>query len=433
MNIINRLKAYEHQNKKIKVGLVGTGQMGTAMLSQMAHIPGYDIPYICSHHIEKAREVALRCGIDSERLLYAKSADEADNIVKNGKIALIEDYEILPECEGIDVMVDATGIVEVGAVLGEKTLQNEIHLVNLNVEADVVFGNYLMDLAKKKNVIYTGSAGDEPGALMELYYFAEAMGLKTLVLGKGKNNPLRVDAIPDELIEEGKKKGTKPKMLASFVDGTKTMIEMCAVANATGFCPDIRGMHGVTSGVEDLLQYYALKTEGGILNGYGVVDFAKGVAPGVFAIVTSEERYTKETLRYLSMGEGPNYVLYRPYHLTALETPITIAKAFFYGEATICPKGIQPTAETVAVAKKDMKAGESFDEIGEYTVYGTIETYEEAKAGGHIPIGLFDHHMKAKVAIPKGTMITEAMVEHHKAAKKYELRKKQEAMIEGRA
>jgi len=256
----------------------------------------------------------------------------------------------------------------------------------LNVETDVTVGQLLWRMAKSAGVVYTGSAGDEPGALMELVHFAETLGFDIVVAGKGKNNPLNVEANPDTVREAALSVRANPKMIASFQDGTKTMIEMTAVANATGFVPDVPGMHGPTATVEQLPQVYRLKSEGGILHRKGVVDYVNGVAPGVFIIVSSDQPEVHHVMKYLKMGDGPNYVLFRPYHLTSLETPILIAKAYFDREETIVGWHGH-VAETVAVAKKDLKPGDKLDGLGGYTVYGKIMVAEEAAKMGALPIG----------------------------------------------
>src|SRR5699024_11338755 len=168
----------------------------------------------------------------------------------------------------------------------------------------------------------------------------------------------------------------------------------------------IRGGHGPETTVDSLPKIYSLKSEGGILNNYKVVDYAHGVAPGVFAIVTTSLPQVHHEMKFLKMGDGPNYVLYRPYHLTSLETPISIAKAYFYNEATISHIDKSPVAEVATIAKKDLKKGEKMDGIGEYTVYGTIEKYEKAKEENLLPIGLINKNTIVNRDIKKGEFIT---------------------------
>ena len=177
-----------------------------------------------------------------------------------------------------------------------------------------------------------------------------------------------------------------PRMLASFVDGTKTMVEMGAVANATGLSPDVPGMHGPEETVPDrLVDVFRLRENGGVLSGYGVVDYVRGVAPGVFVIFRSPEGPVRQTLEYLGQGAGPNHVLYRPYHLTSLETPISVARAAIYGEPTIAC-GASPTSEVVAVAKRDLTVGDELGSIGSADYYGWLHAASEAR--DMLPLGL---------------------------------------------
>ncbi len=218
-------------------------------------------------------------------------------------------------------------------------------------------------------------------------------------------------------------------MLTSFKDGTKTMVEMTAMANATGFIPDVRGGHGVSATVNELPGIYRLKEDGGILNQYKIVDYVNGVAPGVFIIVTSKLPQVHHEMQYLSMGPGPNYVLYRPYHLTSLETPLTVARAAIYNEPTIVPLDGEPVAETITVAKRDLKAGERLDGIGGFTVYGSIETYKKAKEERLLPIGLVNKNTIVKRDIKKGEYLTYDMVELDTNTLIYKLRQLQEEII----
>jgi predicted homoserine dehydrogenase-like protein len=298
----------------------------------------------------------------------------------------------------------------------------------LNVETDVTVGPILEQMARSAGVVYTGSAGDEPGAIMELYDFAASLGFEVVVAGKGKNNPLDVSATPDSLADEAERKHMNPKMLASFVDGTKTMVEMAAVANATGFSPDVPGMHGPQETAPARLgEIFSLGVEGGILSSYGAVDYVRGVAPGVFVIVRSQAGPVRETLEYLGQGPGPNHVLYRPYHLTSLETPVSVARAAIYNEATIVPRRT-PTAEVVAVAKRDLSAGEKLGGIGSADYYGRV--YCVAEVDGMLPLGLAAGARTTR-PVARGEVIPRAGVELAEGSFVVALRRLQEAAPDG--
>lgn len=175
---------------------------------------------------------------------------------------------------------------------------------------------------------------------------------------------------------------------------------MNLLSNATGLIPDLTGMHGVSATLEDVADKLNLKENGGVLNNFGVVEYVDGLAPGVFVIVKSELEPVDEELRYLKVGNGPHYTLYRPYHLASLETPVTIAKAVLQHDSSIHPLGA-PVSETVAVAKRDIKAGESVDGIGGYSVRGVLETHSDMKTNGHIPIGLISGKVVAKKTLKR--------------------------------
>ncbi len=425
LNLNTKLKEIDEQGKKIKAGIVGAGQMGRGMVSQMFCMKGILPAIISDIDIERAKNAYLLAGISSDDIAVANKAAEAEAAIQKGKYVITEDFNVITSTLPIDVVLDLTGVPDVGARIAFDSIYNGKNIVMLNVETDVTVGPLLKKMADSAGVVYTVSAGDEPGAVKELYDFADAMGFKILVAGKGKNNPLDIEANPDTVREKAQASNMNPKMLASFVDGTKTMVEMTCVSNATGFVPTKRGMIGPESTIKELPKLLSLKEQGGILDRYKVVEFVKGIAPGVFVIITTDLPAVKEEMAYLSMGEGPNYILYRPYHLTSIETPLSAARACIYHEPTIVPKGA-PVSETVAVAKKDLKAGEYLDSIGGYTVYGVIDTFENAKKDNALPIGLVSPKVKVKTDIKKGETLTYDAVELDENSFILQLRKLQD-------
>ncbi len=423
-----KLKELLDKGKKIRVAIIGAGKMGKGLINQMSRIEGMVPALVVNRRIEKAIDALLSSGIPKEEIIETNSLKEANYYLEKGKFVVSEYIELATKASIIDAVVDATGVPEVGATVALDAIDNKKHIIMLNIEADAVVGPILYKKATDAGVVYTGTAGDEPGATMELYNFAKGLGFDILVIGKGKNNPLNVDATPDTVYDDAIKKGLKPRMLTGFVDGTNTMIELTSLANATGFIPDIRGCHGVECDINSLTKILSLKEEGGVLSRYGVVDFVKGIAPGVFAIITTKLEEVHRQMEYLNMGSGPNYVLYRPYHLTSLETPVTIFEACYYKEATIAPTEGQ-VADTIAVAKRDLKAGERLDSIGGYTVYGVIERHELVMKEKLVPIGLIDENTVAKRDIKKGEIISYDMVELDKSKTIYKLRKLQDETI----
>lgn len=429
LNLNRKLRALEEAGKPIKMGLVGAGQMGKGMVSQVMAMKGMIPAIVVDINVENAIESYTLTGIAKEDIVVTNVLSEANVAMEQGKYVASANSDIPAAANLIDVVVDATGVPDVGAKIAIDSIMNKKHIVMLNVETDVVIGAYLKKLADNAGVIYTGSAGDEPGSVMELYDFADGMGMDIVAIGKGKNNPVVAGCNPETVLEQATKEGVSPKMLTAFKDGTKTMVEMTAMSNATGFLPDVRGGHGAAGGVKDLPGMFQLKENGGMLNNTKIVDYINGVAPGVFIIITTDLPQIHHEMQYLSMGPGPNYVLYRPYHLTSLETPLSAARAVIYNEPTIVPLPGKPVAETITMAKKDLAAGDMLDGIGGFTVYGSFESYDNAKAENAVPLGLITK--KTKLLTPKkpGELITYDDIELDKSTLIYKLRELQEMLI----
>jgi predicted homoserine dehydrogenase-like protein len=412
LGLREKLEALARSGTPIRVGVVGVGQMGRGFIAQTATIPGLEVVAAADVRPERARTALQEAGYEPGEGVPGFTGDALE----------------VARSEVVDVLVEATGVPDVGARVAYEAIHSGRHVVMLNAEADVTVGAVLSQMARSAGIVYTGSAGDEPGAIMELYDFARSLGFEVVTLGKGKNNPLDVAATPDSLAREAKERGMNPKMLASFVDGTKTMVEMAAVANATGFAPDTPGMHGIKEAEPArLAAILCPREEGGILAAPGAVEYVRGVAPGVFAVVRSDVGPVRETLRYLGLGEGPNHVLYRPYHLTSLETAISVARAAIYGEPTIAPRPT-PAAEVVAVAKRDLAAGELLDGIGGADYYGFLYAVSEAR--DMLPIGLAQG---ARIVHPvkRGAVIPRSAVELSGDSFVVRLRRLQEALVGG--
>ena len=387
----------------ISVGIVGSGIMGSSLFTLLSQNENF-YPLVFSSRNKKTLESAIEAAnIDKDDLAYTDDMEEAKKLLKEKKY--IGTTNNLIAASLVDCLVDCTGDTETGTKLSLVAIENKVDIVSLNVEMDATVGPYLKVLADEKGLIYSGTKGDEPGAIVEIYEFAKNCGFEVLVLGKGKNNELNNYATPDSLKEAAEKKGINPRMLTSFVDGTNTMIELNAVCNALGFVPDVRGCHFVKTEPKNIAEDFKLKEDGGILNSYGVVDFATGIAPGVFAVVRPKSDIIDKEMKYLSMGDGPNYAIYRPYHLTSIETIISIIKAVVLRDESIAPLG-RPFAETVCVAKRDIKKGEKFDSIGGEMIFGSLETKEDQEKGNHLPIGIVTEGAFAKRDIKKGSLLT---------------------------
>ncbi|MCR6096168.1 NAD(P)-dependent oxidoreductase [Salipaludibacillus agaradhaerens] len=416
MSIYSKLLEREKGNEPIKVGIIGAGQMGFGLIAQISRVSGMVVTGICDVNIEN---------VSKSRDFYQS---RENRLVKT---LTSQDYREVIHSPNVEIIVDATGVPEVGANIALETLKAKKHLVLLNVEVDITVGSIMNDLFDSAGLVYTGSAGDEPAAIVELYEFAKLMGLEVVVAGKGKNNPLVPLANPDTCAKEAKQKNMSAHMLAAFQDGTKTMAEMNLLSNAIGLIPDKVGMHGVEADLTNVAGKLTLKEQGGVLNGLGVVDYVNGLAPGVFVIVKSELKPVDEELRYLlkvHKSHGDHYTLYRPYHLASLETPVTIAKAVLEQEQSIHPLGA-PISETVAVAKRPIKPGEKIDGIGGYSVRGVLETHKDMKLNKHIPIGLISGEVIAKKTINEGEFLTEDKVELDVSTTVWKLRMLQDKLF----
>ena len=424
------LAARAATGKPVRIGLVGAGEMGTDIVSRVAHMQGIAVGAISELKPGAARRsVEIAYGNDIN-VTEVSTSDAANAAMEAGHIAITDNVSALLEAGLIDVVVDATGVPSVGAEIGLAAMERGKHLVMMNVEADVTIGAYLRSEAERLGVVYSLGAGDEPSSCMELIEFVSAMGHRIISAGKGKNNPLNIDANPDSYTEEAIRRHMNPRMLVEFVDGSKTMVEMAAIANATGLTPDKPGMHGPACSREDLNKVLVPASAGGLLSsGEGRVDYTigKGVAPGVFVVAEMDHPRIRERMEDLKMGTGPYFTFFRPYHLTSLEVPLTCARVVLYGKADMVPMP-RPVAEVCAVAKRDLVIGETLDQIGEYCYRAWIMTVGDARAANAIPCGLLQG-ARVTAPIAKGALITSANTTVPADSKIAMLRARQDKML----
>lgn len=415
--------------RPIRIGLVGSGEMGTDIVARVAHMPGIEVGAISELNLPAAHKAVSIAYGDDGRAQDAATSDELNAAIEGGRIAITSDVGAIIDSGLIDVVVDATGVPSVGAEIGLRAMEHGKHLVMMNVEADVTIGAFLRSEAERLGVVYSLGAGDEPSSCMEIIEFVTAMGHRVVSAGKGKNNPLNIDATPDAYAEEAVRRHMNPRMLVEFVDGSKTMVEMAAIANATGLVPDKPGMHGPAATREELSKVLVPRSAGGVLSDVGRVDYTigKGVAPGVFVVAEMDHPRIRERMTDLKMGDGPYFTFFRPYHLTSLEVPLTCARVVLHGRADMVPLP-RPVAEVCAVAKRDLKVGETLDQIGEYCYRAWIMTAEEARAEQAIPCGLLQGS-RVTTPIPKGALITRANAAVPAGSRIASLRARQDAML----
>jgi predicted homoserine dehydrogenase-like protein len=427
MEIYERLQKRAAEGHPITVGLVGCGQMGSGLVHVTHQMAGMETVVISDIDVKRPVATFQALGVSESDICVTDQVGEAQDALEAGKRVVTQDAVLLGKLEALDAVVEATGLTEVGAKVAHSCIMHSKHVVMLNVETDVTVGPLLHRLAQKAGCVYTAASGDEPGVCKMLFNFASSLGFEVVCLGKGKNNVIDLEATPESCREEAERKGMNPKMLSAFKDGSKTMVELAAMSNATGLVPDVPGMHGPKADLADLSKVLIPKEDGGVLGHRGCVDYSTGkVAPGVFAIMTSHDPRVRVDMKFLSMGDGPYYTLYRPYHLCNVETPISIAEAVLYGEATIVSKRL--VSEVATVAKRDLKVGEVIGEIGSPDILGRTYTYQEASAQRAVPLGIATGGVVIR-DVAKGELLTWENLRPDALKFVYKLRQMQDAQL----
>ena len=250
MEIYERLQQLEAD--PIHVGLVGCGQMGSGLVHITSQIVGMNTRAISDIDVNRPLGTLKELGISESQICVTDRPGEAEDALRAGKYLVTENALLLTQMESLDAVVEATGLTEVGSKVAWNCILNSKHVIMLNVETDVTVGPLLHRLAQKAGCVYTAASGDEPGVCKMLYNLAGTMGFEVVCLGKGKNNPIDLDATPESCREDAVARGMNPKMLSAFRDGSKTMVELAAMSNATGLVPDVPGMHGPKVDVPEL-------------------------------------------------------------------------------------------------------------------------------------------------------------------------------------
>ncbi len=428
-SIAEALKFRQIEGRPVRVGLIGAGQMGTDIIVQTALMTGIDVVAAADAIVDNVFAARAIAGPGALEPLLVEGSAAVTRAISRGQLAVVRSHRDVCTAEGVDVVIDATGNPNVGAEVALATIAAGKHIVMMNVEADVTIGAYLAAKAASAGVVYTLGAGDEPSSTMELINFVRGLGYPIVAAGKGKNNAFRIDATPDAYVEEAKRRNMNPRMLVEFVDGSKTMVEMVAIANATGLVPDIPGMHGPDAPLASLHKVLCPREEGGLLSRKGVVDFtvAPGVAPGVFVVAEMRHPRLRERMNDLHLGEGPYYTFFRPYHLTSLEVPLSAAAAVLFGQSHMRPLPI-PSAEVAARAKRDLAVGETLDAIGEYCYRGFALSRADALARNALPLGLAQGAV-VRLPIAKGEFLSYANCVPDEGLKIVQVRRAQDELI----
>lgn len=433
MLIIDKaLDKFEADGTPIRVGIIGAGFMGSAVAMQIIkYTKGMRVAAIANRNVEKAENAYGMAGIHEVRRITTQR--EFDKHLEKGGHAVTDDPMLIARCPHIDILLEVTGTIDYALAVVLEAFKYKKHVLTMNAELDGTVGPILKVYADRAGVIYTNVDGDQPGVEMNLIRFVQSIGLTPVMSGniKGLQDPYRT---PETQAEFALKWGQKPQSVTSYADGTKMSFEQAVVANGAGFHVAKRGMWGptVTPGtplVEAVKKYSVTK----IMKNPGIVDYLVGAYPnaGIFVLATCDDPRQQFFLRLYKVGEGPLYLFYNPYHLCHFEVPITIARAMLYKDATMTPLG-KPYVEVVAIAKKNLKIGETIDGIGGFMSYGECENSQTVKDKDLLPIGLAEGCKLIKdvkkdapikfsdVVLPVGNKICDFYFEQRKFFDKYE-------------
>ena len=426
MELVSKLRKRSAEGDPIRVGIVGCGQMGSGLAHTIHNVEGMRVAAIADMDPQRGIGTYRDMGHAADDIVVTDDLGQAEDAIRAGRPVVTPNALAMPALEGLEALVEVTGVPDVGARVAYEAIMARKPIVMMNVETDITIGLYLDRLARRSGAIYTVASGDEPGVCKMLWEQALLMGFEVVTLGKGKNNVIDLAATAASCAEEAAGKGMNPKMLAAFKDGTKTMVEMAAVSNSTGLLPDVPGMHGPKVEVEDLEKVFIPAEDGGILSRSGCVDYSTGaIAPGVFAIVRSYDARIRTEMKFITHAEGPYYLHFRPYHLCDLETPQSIAEAVLLGEVTATAEAMH--AEVVCTAKRDLSPGDRLDGIGGTDWHGTITTYPDARARRAVPIGIGAGAVVRR-AVARGATITEDDVTVDESTFVCRLRRLQDAL-----
>jgi predicted homoserine dehydrogenase-like protein len=408
MNLHHLLAKRTAAGKPVRVALIGAGKFGSMFLSQVPHTPGLEVPVIVDLDPERAREACRTVGWDDARISATKFTDDGAAATRGN----------------IEVIVEATGNPAVGIRHARAAIAAGKHIVMVNVEADVLAGPLLAEQARGAGVVYSLAYGDQPALTAEMVDWARATGFGVVAAGKGtKYLPAYHDVTPAGVWShygltagEAQSAGMNPQMFNSFLDGTKSAIEMAAIANATGLEVPAGGLTFPPCGVDDLPHVMRPREAGGVLEKSGVVEVVSSLERdgrpvfrdlrwGVYVVLEAPNDYAADCFRQYGLktdATGRYAAMYKPYHLIGLELNVSILSAALRGEPTGQPQDFR--GDIAAVAKRNLRSGEMLDGEGGYTVWGRLMPAAASLAAGALPIGLA-HRVKLKNDIAHGAVV----------------------------
>lgn len=414
-------------------------------LAQARRMPGIQVVGIAELDAERAISACLRTGWPRESLALSESSKAINATAREGKTAITESSDELMRAE-LDVILEITGIPEAGAYHAWNALGAGKHVIMVNVEADALVGKALADKADETQCICSMAYGDQPALISELIDWARTIGLEVVCAGKGtRYQPEYHYSTPDTIwgyygfSEEQVASGDyNAKMFNSFLDGTKSAIEMCAVSNASGLIPQKCGLQFPPAGVDDLVNVLKPEIDGGILEHSGTVEVVasehrdgspvdRHLRWGVYITFKAPNDYVKRCFSEYGMhtdDSGEYASLYRPYHLIGLELGVSVASVVLRREPTGATNAFN--ADVASAAKKDLQPGDTLDGEGGYTVFGRLVAAHESLASGYLPLGLTGGARMVR-SVSKGSILTYEDVELDQSLFSYQLRRKMEA------
>lgn len=444
MNFYHMLQGRASEHRPIKVGLIGAGKFSAMFLSQANLIPGFQVIGIAELEPQKAFDALERTGWDKGIAKNAANAGQINDVAAKGQIGVCPSALelIASDCE---VILEVTGHPEHGTQHALAAIESDKHIVMVTVEADCLVGPLLKKKAEEKGVVYSMAYGDQPALIMEQIDWARTVGFDVVCAGKGtRYQPEYHFSTPetvwgyygfsDERVASG---DYNAQMFNSFLDGSKSAIEMCAVANASGLRPQAEGLMFPPVGVAELADRLKPKNDGGILDRDGTLEVIASehrdgsavdgdLRWGVYIVLRAPNSYVERCFREYGMktdATGRYSALYRPYHYIGLELGISVASAALRNEPT--GTSLEFVADVAATAKRDLHPGDVLDGEGGYTIFGKLISAEESKARGCLPLGLSGGAQITR-PVAKGDQLTYADVSLDKSSVVYKLRKQME-------
>ena len=431
MYLWDELRARAAAGGPVRVGLIGAGKFGSMFLSQVPSTTGLEVRAIADLDPDRARAACRAVGWTGARIAETRFTDDAIEMVRDN---------------AVDVVIEATGDPAAGIAHARAACAAGRHVVMVNVEADVLAGPLLAAEARAAGVVYTMAYGDQPALTCELVEWARACGFDVVAAGKGtKYLPSYHASTPDTVwdhygltADEARAAGMNSRMFNSFLDGTKSAIEMAAIANATGLAPAPDGLRFPPCGRDDLAHVLRPAEAGGQLHHKGQVEVVSSLERdgrpvpndlrwGVYVVLEAPNEYTAGCFRQYGMNTdatGRYSAMYKPFHLIGLELNVSILAAGLLGKATGATRDF--VGDVAATAKRVLAAGETLDGEGGFTVYGKLLPARASLERGALPIGLA-HGVRLKRAVAADEVVAWDDVEIDPNGKAVEARREMEA------